>query len=175
MKEWVHARVAVFSVRDQLYCDHAHEAEQKIEKALREDKIRSSQDGASLSCEDWAKRGSWPEGHYDEDGNWVEKYDREPCGEDEGPLSLMAHGIKLHHKDLEKWISSQKLKPSRPSGTSYEKLDAPLVEEMQTLIENGKASSRTEAAGLVSSTAKGASDDAKVHRLVKRHREKYGQ
>lgn len=118
MNIWVNARTAVSSVQQALYCDSHHEAERKIEKALREGKIRSRHMGKQLSRQDWAKRGTWPE-DYEQNGNWAEKYNNEkyydgPYGEDQCPLSLMdrrdndgAAAVELHRADLKGWIERQ--------------------------------------------------------------------
>ena len=175
-REWVTARSAVDAVKHRLYCDHRHAAEQIIEAALREGRIQSRRDHAALSHEDWYLRGTWPEGQYDECGNWIEKHEREQCVED--PLSLDAYGIELRLKDLEKWISSQKPKPSRPPNRSFEKADAPLVEKMHALIENGQASSPTEAARRVIAEhglKGGGTEDSKVTRLVRRYKAANGE
>ena len=58
---------------------------------------------------------------------------------------------------------------------SYDKLGAPLLNEMHVLIENDKAVSINEAAGQVASKAKGASTfESKVTRLSKKYKKQFG-
>ena len=57
---------------------------------------------------------------------------------------------------------------------SYDKLDAPLLDEMHELIKNGDAVSINDAAGQVASKAKGSSTESKITRLSKKYAKQFG-
>jgi hypothetical protein len=61
------------------------------------------------------------------------------------------------------------LEAARPAGSGFEVLDTPIVREMRELLANGRASSPTDAARQVAHTARGASPEAIVDRLVRLH------
>lgn len=58
---------------------------------------------------------------------------------------------------------------ARPQGTGYDDADRPLIVEMQRLLNERAAMSATEAARMVADRARGASPEAIVDRLVRKH------
>jgi hypothetical protein len=60
---------------------------------------------------------------------------------------------------------------ARPSGSGYDNLDQPLLNEMTLLLKKRRAANRTEAARMVAHKARGNSKQAIVDRLVRKHRE----
>ena len=129
----------------------------------------------SIPSTDWPEIGLRAEGQIDWQGiDWEGSKLKTPRGE--------FVDVRCLRKDLETWhpgprgskVDQPKRRGRKPGSGSYAEHDAPLVQEMKALIDDGKAASPHAAATQIVEKAKGSgTEGSKVRRLVDRYSDEF--